>query len=55
MKQSEYARLLKQMCEHLGLPDAATLLKTGLLRVGGHDLSVQQRRCACFVNFRICR
>ena len=38
MKQSEYARLLKQMCEHLGLPDAATLLKTGLLRVGGHDL-----------------
>jgi hypothetical protein len=38
MKQLEYARLLKQMCEHLGLPDAATLLETGLLRVGGYDL-----------------
>ncbi|MDT7520750.1 hypothetical protein RAE19_19100 [Rhodoferax sp. TBRC 17660] len=38
MKQLESSRLLKRMREHLGLPDAATLLETGLLRVGGYGL-----------------
>ncbi len=41
MKQFDYENLLTQMCEHLGLPDAAALRQSGLLLVGGHDLFLQ--------------
>ncbi|MGS0740739.1 hypothetical protein ACVBEF_02715 [Glaciimonas sp. GG7] len=41
MTQSDYERLLVQMCEHSGVQDVARLHQTGLLRVGGHDLLLQ--------------